>query len=204
MLILDKTNIGNSVQVNLQPTLEERYAGNVWETTKLIYDIGYRKKTAEYDGLIVVLNKNQGIYRKSNDRKDWFVFTNTAYKKALSGEKGNNQNTNDVSNDQYEALQQQIDTLQKQLNNKSNQKRVAPQRKQMPKKQPSVTQKNNTNDMTNNKVILIKLQNVMLESSSSPNEIVMIEINIYSAYFIFKLTKFFNDLFFIFFYLSNF
>ena len=58
-----------SVQVNLQPTLEERYAGNVWETTKLIYDIGYRKKTAKYDGLIVVLNKNQGIYRKSNDRK---------------------------------------------------------------------------------------------------------------------------------------
>ena len=148
-----------SVQVNLQPTLEERYAGNVWETTKLIYDIGYRKKTAKYDGLIVVLNKNQGIYRKSNDRKDWFIFTNTAYKKALSGEKGNNQNTNDVSNDQYEALQQQIDTLQKQLNNKSNQKRVAPQRKQMPKKQPSVTQKNNTND-NNPRVVEQRLKTI--------------------------------------------
>ncbi|PPR33059.1 MAG: hypothetical protein CFH27_00748, partial [Alphaproteobacteria bacterium MarineAlpha6_Bin5] len=48
----------------------------------------------------------------------------------------------------------QIDTLQKQLNNKSNQKRVAPQRKQ-----PSVTQKNNTND-NNPRVVEQRLKTI--------------------------------------------
>ena len=35
----------------------------------------------------------------------------------------------------------------------------------------------NTNEMTNNKVILTRLQNVMLESSNSPNETVMYKFN---------------------------
>ena len=34
-----------------------------------------------------------------------------------------------------------------------------------------------TNEMTNDKVIPIRLQNVMLESSNSPNEIVMYKYN---------------------------
>ena len=33
-----------------------------------------------------------------------------------------------------------------------------------------------TNEMTNNKVIVTRLQNVIFESSNSPNEIVMYEI----------------------------
>ena len=35
----------------------------------------------------------------------------------------------------------------------------------------------NTNEMTNNKLILTRLQNVMLESSNSPNDTVMYKFN---------------------------
>ena len=60
-----------TVQANLQPTLDERYQGNVWETTKVIYDLGYRKKIADYEGLIVIFDQKQkGIYRKSSKRKE--------------------------------------------------------------------------------------------------------------------------------------
>ena len=101
-----------AVQVSLQPTLDEQYMGNVWETTKLVYDIGHRKKAAEYEGMIVVYNQSKkGIYRKSNDRKDWFIFTNTAYKQARQQE-----DSKKLGKEQYKTLQQQIDTLQKQLN----------------------------------------------------------------------------------------
>ena len=62
-----------AVQVDLQPTLDEQYMGNVWETTKLVYDTGQRRKVLDYEGLIIVYDKNKGIYRKSNDRKDWFI-----------------------------------------------------------------------------------------------------------------------------------
>ena len=104
-----------AVQVGLQPTLDEQYQGNVWETARLTYDIGHRRKSAKYEGLILVYNKNKkGIYRKSNERKDWFVFTNTAYKNAKE-----NIDSRKLSGEQYKTLQQQIDSLQKELNNKS-------------------------------------------------------------------------------------
>ena len=38
-----------------------------------------------------------------------------------------------------------------------------------------------TNEITNKKVILTRLKNVRLESSNSPNETVMYEINFYST-----------------------
>tara|TARA_B100000959_G_scaffold232661_2_gene249656 strand:- start:98 stop:1096 length:999 start_codon:yes stop_codon:yes gene_type:complete len=101
-----------AVQVSLQPDLSERYQGNVWESTKTVYDIGHRRKETEYEGLIVVFEKNQkGIYRKSSERKDWFVFTNTAYKQAKEKKMGDK-----MSKEQYQTLQQQIDSLQKKLN----------------------------------------------------------------------------------------
>ena len=126
--------IVGAVQINLQPSLDERYMGNVWETTKLNYDVGYRKKKTKYDGLIVVFNKeSKGIYKKSNDRKDWFIFTNTAYKAAKENIK-----TKEMSKEQYKTLQQQIDTLQRQLNKpnlkKQQQKRNSPP---PPKRQPA-------------------------------------------------------------------
>ena len=111
-----------AVQVNLQPTLDEQYQGNVWETARLKYDTGRRQKEAEYDGMIVVFDdKRRGIYRKSNNRKDWFVFTNTAYKQAKE-----DIDSKKTSKEQYKTLQEQIDTLQKQLNQKPNQRRSAP------------------------------------------------------------------------------
>ena len=138
--------IFGSVQVNLQPTLDERYQGNVWETAKLTYDIGYRKKKIKYEGLIVVYNqKKKGIYRKSTDRKDWFVFTNDAYKQARQGE-----NQKNLGKEQYKTLQQQIDTLQKQLNKqdqpqqRKQQYTPPPQQRQQiqrKKEQPVVTKK---------------------------------------------------------------
>ena len=129
--------IMGSIQVNLQPTLDEQYMGNVWETTKLSYDIGHRGKKAEFEGLILVYNQNKGIHRKSNERKDWFVFTNTAYKQAKEtidyDKTGKEQQRK-----QYQTLQQQIDSLQKQLNKPSRQepRRTAPPPQQIQKKLP--------------------------------------------------------------------
>ena len=138
-----------SVQVNLQPTLAERYEGNVWETAKLTYDIGHRRKKGKYEGLIMVYDQNQkGIYRKSKERKDWFVFTNTAYKQAVD-----DINQNKIGKEQYKTLQQQIDTLQKQLNQPQQQKQKRnytppPQQQQQikrasPRKQSPENSKNN-------------------------------------------------------------
>ena len=108
-----------SVQVNLQPTLDERYQGNVWETAKLVYDIGHRRKQAKFEGLIIVFNQNEkGIFRKSSERKDWFIFTNTAYKQAKE-----DIDTKEMSKEQYKSLQQQIDTLQKKLNTQPRERR---------------------------------------------------------------------------------
>ena len=122
-----------AVQVNLQPTIDERYQGNVWETTKLTYDIGYRKKTAKYEGLITVYNqKKRGIFRKSSKRKDWFVFTNLAYKQAIEGDSTTTKKS--VSPSQYRSLQEQIDALQKDLNKK----------KQMPKQNIKSQPRQNT------------------------------------------------------------
>ena len=135
--------IMGAVQVNLQPTLDEQYMGNVWETTKLKYDVGHRKKQAEYEGTIVVYDQSkQGIYRKSNQRNDWFVFTNTAYKAAK--QKYSKEQPN---KEQYQTLQQQIDALQKQLNKQpERQKNVSPPRQtQQQKPVISKEQINNNN-----------------------------------------------------------
>ena len=114
-----------AVQVNLQPTIDERYQGNVWETTKLYYDIGRRKKSAKYEGLVVVYDQEKkGIYRKSSKRKDWFVFTELAYQQAI--EKDINTG---MSREQYRTLQGQIDVLQKQLNKGNNQRPIQRQKK---------------------------------------------------------------------------
>ena len=136
-----------AVQVGLQPTLDEQYQGNVWETARVVYDIGHRNKQTKYDGLIVVFNQNtNGIFRKSNDRKDWFVFTNTAYKQAKD-----NIDSNKISKEKYQTLQQQIDSLQKKIdrpsNNNQQKRRVSPptSRKQIQRKQqPVVTEKQNS------------------------------------------------------------
>ena len=109
-----------AVQANLQPTLAERYMGNVWETTKVIYDVGSRKKVSKYEGLIVVYNQKQkGIFNKSTKRKDWFIFTNIAYQEAKQDGKNLNKKKT-ISREQYQSLQQQIDALQKNLNKKNN------------------------------------------------------------------------------------
>ena len=136
-----------TIQERLQPTLAERYQGNVWETAKIIYDIGHRRKEAKYEGLIVVYNQNnKGIYRKSNERKDWFIFTNTAYKQAKEGI-----NAKKMSKEQYKTLQQQIDTLQRQLNQPKQQRNIPsppPQQQiQKRKKEPVISKKQiNNND----------------------------------------------------------
>ena len=87
----------------------------------------------------------KGIYRKSTDRKDWFVFTNDAYKQARQGE-----NQKNLGKEQYKTLQQQIDTLQKQLNKqdqpqeRKQQYTPPPQQRQQiqrKKEQPVVTKK---------------------------------------------------------------
>jgi hypothetical protein len=138
-----------AVQVSLQPDLAERYQGNVWESTQVVYDIGHRRKEAKYEGLIVVFNKNQkGIYRKSNERKDWFVFTNTAYKQAK--ESGNVKN-NKMSKEQYQNLQQQIDTLQKKLD------------------QPQIQQKKNVPPPSSPRQIQRKRDSVISEKKDSPH-----------------------------------
>ena len=139
-----------AVQVGLQPTLDERYQGNVWETTKLAYDTGKRKKAAKFEGMIVVFNQNQkGIYRKSNERKDWFVFTNAAYKAARK-----DINIKKVPKEQYKTLQEQIDSLQKQLNKQPQQQRNVsppppprPQQKQKPVVSKKQTIKNNNSNV---------------------------------------------------------
>ena len=135
-----------SIQENLQPTLEERYQGNVWETAKIVYDIGHRRKVSEYEGLIVVYNQNKkGIYRKSSERKDWFIFTNTAYKQAKE-----DIDAKKMTKEQYKTLQQQIDTLQRQLNQPKQQRNVPspPQQQiQKRKKEPVISKKQiNNND----------------------------------------------------------
>ena len=138
-----------AVQVNLQPTLDEQYMGNVWETTKLVYDIGYRKKVAEYEGMIVVYNQSKkGIYRKSKDRKDWFIFTNAAYKAAKE-----DINIKKLPKQQYHTLQQQIDALQKQLNKQPQQQRNVPPPSPRPQQQkkPVISKKQTDN---NNSLVL--------------------------------------------------
>tara|TARA_Y100000590_G_scaffold364140_1_gene422350 strand:+ start:1583 stop:2614 length:1032 start_codon:yes stop_codon:yes gene_type:complete len=140
-----------TIQANLQPTLAERYAGNVWETAKLRYDVGHRNKVSKYEGLIVVFNKkSKGIYRKTNDRKDWFVFTNTAYKDAKE-----NLEIKKLPKEQFRTLQGQIDELQRKLDNqpKRNQtrpiQRKSPPPQQVRKKAPapeqSINEKSNSN-----------------------------------------------------------
>jgi len=130
--------IMGTIQADLQPTIDERYMGNSWETTKVIYDIGHRRKKAEFDGLIIVFNQKQkGIYRKSNERKDWFVFTNTAYKQAKETI-DYDKTSKEQQRQQYQTLQQQIDSLQKQLDKPSRQepRRTAPPPQQIQKNLP--------------------------------------------------------------------
>ena len=137
-----------AVQLNLQPTLPERYAGNVWETANLVYDTGRRIKAAEFEGLIVVYNQNKGIYRKSNERKDWFVFTNDAYKAAKRNVDGKA-----LPKKQYETLQQQIDSLQKQLNKKPKQQQrelSPPPTKQLKIERNEPTKSNKQTNVKNN------------------------------------------------------
>ena len=137
-----------AVQVSLQPTLSERYEGKVWESTSVVYDIGHRRKVLDYEGLIILYNKNKGIYRKSNERKDWFIFTNTAYKQAKEtidfDKTGKEQ-----QRQQYQTLQQQIDSLQKQLNKPSRKepRGTAPptQQQQIQEKKPPVITKKQKN-----------------------------------------------------------
>jgi len=147
-----------SVQVDLQPTLDEQYQGNVWETAKLVYDIGHRRKEAKYEGLIIVYNQNQkGIYRKSNERKDWFVFTNTAYKEAKE-----DIDTKEMSKEQYKTLQQQIDTLQKKLNQPLKQKKrntTSPTQQQIQKRKTPVISKKQINN-NNSSVIEQRLNTI--------------------------------------------
>ena len=140
--------IMGSIQVDLQPTLDEQYMGNVWETTKLSYDIGHRRKKGEFEGLILVHNQNKGIHRKSNERKDWFVFTNTAYKQAKETI-DYDKTSKEQQQQQYQTLQQQIDSLQKQLNKPSRQqpRRTVPptQQQQIQEKKPPVVTKKQKN-----------------------------------------------------------
>ena len=121
-----------SVQLSLQPDLAERYMGNVWETAKIDYDVGHRSKVYDYEGIILVYKKDSGIYRKSAERKDWFVFTNVAYKRAQQKE-GSPKNNNSISKDEYQSLQQQIENLKRNVEKQRYQK---PQEKRMIKKQP--------------------------------------------------------------------
>ena len=148
-----------SIQENLQPTLEERYQGNVWETAKIIYDIGHRRKEAKYEGLIVVFDQNnKGIYRKSNERKDWFIFTNTAYKQAKE-----DINAKKMSKEQYKTLQQQIDTLQRQLNQPKQQRNVSsppPQQQIQKRKKEPVISKKQINNNDNSRVIEQRLKTI--------------------------------------------
>ena len=143
------------MQVNLQPTLDEQYMGNVWETTKLVYDIGRRKKVAEYEGKILVYNQSkQGIYRKSNERKDWFIFTNTAYKAA----KEEYRKEQPKNKEQYQTLQQQIDSLQKQLNKQPQQQRNVPSPPPRQQQKPVISKKQ-TND-NNSRVLEQRLKTI--------------------------------------------
>ena len=150
-----------AVQVNLQPTVGERYMGNVWETTKVVYSTGRRVKATEFEGLIVIYDKNKGIYRKTNERKDWFVFTNTAYKAA----KGNIDGNKALPKKQYETLQQQIDSLQKQLNNKKSkqqQKKLSPpptRQRKIEKRENSESNKQ-TNAKNNSRAIEQRLKTI--------------------------------------------
>ena len=138
------------MQANLQPTLEERYQGNVWETAKVIYDLGYRKKITNYEGLIVIFDQKQkGIYRKSSKRKDWFVFTNLAYQQAKRPDENK-----EVSREQYRSLQQQIDLLQKNLN---KQQKIPPQRLQKRSKKLNNSQKQSRNISAQEKQMIIEL-----------------------------------------------
>ena len=138
-----------AVQANLQPTLEERYQGNVWETAKVIYDLGYRKKITKYEGLIVIFDQKQkGIYRKSSKRKDWFIFTNLAYQQAKQPDQNNA-----VSKEQYKSLQQQIDSLQRSLNKRQ---KTPPQNLQKRSKELNNLQKQSRNISTQEKQIILE------------------------------------------------
>ena len=97
------------------------------------YDLGYRDKQAKYEGLIMVYNKNKGIYRKSSTRKDWFVFTNSAYREAMEGTNTNNKKGG-MSKKEYKNLQQQIDSLQKQLNKNPKPSQASQKAKSIEKK----------------------------------------------------------------------
>ena len=134
-----------AVQVNLQPTLDERYQGNVWETAKLTYDIGHRNKIHKYEGLILVYNeKAKGIHRKSAQRKDWFIFTNTAYQEAKQSIEGGGgtKKQQSLSKEQYKSLQQQIDSLQKELNKKNS----SPPRQRVQRKETATTKQKPENN----------------------------------------------------------
>ena len=138
-----------TVQASLQPTIGERYQGNVWETTKVIYNLGYRKKIADYEGLIIIFDQKQkGIYRKSSKRKDWFVFTNLAYQQAKRPDENK-----EVSREQYRSLQQQIDLLQKNLN---KQQKPPPQRLQKRSKKLNNSQKQSRNISAQEKQMIIE------------------------------------------------
>ena len=141
-----------AVQVSLQPTIPERYQGNVWETLNVNYDIGHRRKVAKYDGYIIVYDeKNKGIFRKSAKRKDWFIFTSLAYERALGVEKNNN-NKQGMSDAEYKDLQRQIDMLQKKIgNDKSIPKRNV---KKTPNNQSNQNLKSNKSSKKSNSVIL--------------------------------------------------
>ena len=131
-----------SLQLGLQPTLDERYQGNVWETAKVIYDTGRRNKAAKFDGMIIDYKNQKGIFRKSNERKDWLIFTNTAYKAAKE-----DINAKQMSKDQYKTLQQQIDTLQKQVKQPTTPSSPPQRQIQQREKKPVILKK-----QTNNKV----------------------------------------------------
>ena len=142
-----------SVQLSLQPTIAERYEGNVWETTKINPVLGFRSKVGEeYEGIITVYDEKQkGIYRKSAKRKDWFVFTNVAYQRAMDTP----QPGGGPSQKEYESLQKQIDQLQKNINRQQkqpnrqlNRQPNKPQQRQQlnkTKKQNSVSNKDEQN-----------------------------------------------------------
>lgn len=145
-----------AVQVGLQPTLPERYQGNVWETQSISYDIGYRKKKAKFDGLIIVYDeKKKGIFRKSAKRKDWFIFTNVAYKRALGVDNSNKQQKG-MSDAEYKDLQRQIDSLQKRIGNEKSTPAPVPKRnvKRTPKNQSNQNLNSNKSSKKNNSIIL--------------------------------------------------
>ena len=140
-----------AIQVNLQPTLPERYQGNVWETTGIIYDTGHRKKVAKYEGLVLVYDeKKKGVYRKSAKRKDWFIFTKLAYQRAI----GENNNTKGMSDREYQDLQKQIDVLQRKIGNDRPSPPPKQRNIQTPNNESKSNLKANKSSKKNNAMIL--------------------------------------------------